>query len=71
MLHIKLKSSTIESVAYQADHGILEIDFKSGSTYHYFGVPHYVYTEFVRAESPGGFFDLYIKKMDYEYEQIK
>lgn len=61
----------IISIAYQADHAILEIDFKSGSTYQYFGVPGYIYDEFVRADSPGAFFDLYIKKMDYVYEQVK
>lgn len=71
MVYTKLKSSTIDSVAYLPDHGTLEINFKSGHTYQYYGVPDFIYEEFLRAESPGAFFDLYIKKMDYEYEQVK
>lgn len=71
MVQVNLNSSIIQSVAYIADHGILEIKFKSRHTYHYYGVPDYVYQELLRAESPGSFFDLYIKKSDYVYEQVE
>lgn len=65
-----VESSCIEAIAYDSEQAILAIDFKTGTQYHYYGVPDYVYEEFKRADSPGSFFDLYIKSVAYEFERM-
>ncbi|MEO1654064.1 MAG: KTSC domain-containing protein [Bacteroidota bacterium] len=66
----QVESSCIATIAYDSSQGLLIIDFKSGTRYHYFGVPDYVFEEFKRADSPGSFFDLYIKSVAYEFERV-
>ena len=56
-----LKSSAITSVGYDPDTQILEIEFVSGATYQYSGVPRIVWEFLLVAPSAGQFINLVVK----------
>jgi hypothetical protein len=66
-----VRSSNISSIGYDAQAKVLEMAFHSGTEYRYFGVPEHLYYGLMNASSHGKYFDLYIKKAGYPYEQIK
>ncbi len=70
MNHISVSSSTVGSVGYDNESKILEIKFKSGSTYQYFDVPQSVYEGLMNAESHGKYFDINVKKAGYRYLKV-
>ena len=61
MQRVHLHSSSLGAAAYQGQFALLELEFRSGSVYHYFGVPAQAYEEFLRAESKGGYFNFHIR----------
>lgn len=63
MQRIRVSSSNIHSVGYDALHHILEIEFLSGGVYYYSKVPHNVYSGLMNANSHGGYFSAYIKNV--------
>ena len=63
-------SSNLASVGYDAANEILEVEFKHGGVYQYFGVPENVYDELMNADSHGQYFDRNIKKAGYEFQKI-
>ena len=54
-------SSNIQSIGYDADAQILEIQFNNGGVYQYSGVPEYEHTGMMNAESHGKYFHANIK----------
>lgn len=56
-----LRSSNLHSAEYDAETHMLEITFKSGSTYVYSGVDEGTYDGLLAAASPGKFFAANIK----------
>lgn len=54
-------SSNIQSIGYDADAQILEIEFNNGGVYQYSGVPEYEHTGMMNAESHGKYFHANIK----------
>jgi KTSC domain-containing protein len=54
-------SSTIKEAGYEADTQTFEVLFNSGGIYDYAGVPQEVYDRFLRADSKGSFFAVYIR----------
>ena len=40
---------------------VLELQFRSGAVYHYFGIPAQTFEEWMRAESKGGYFNSHIR----------
>lgn len=63
MEKIYVESSNIQSVMYDPDNAILEVEFKQkGAVYQYFDVPQYEYDELMNAESKGKYINLHIKK---------
>jgi TIR domain/KTSC domain len=67
---VSVRSSNVSSVGYDARAKILEIEFHSGSIYHYFGVPEHLFHGLLRAPSHGKYLNAHIKA-SYAYEQIK
>lgn len=60
---IYVESSSVQSVNYDPDNAILEIEFKkNGSIYQYYEVPQYEYDELMNAESKGKYIHMNIKK---------
>lgn len=64
-----VESSNLASVGYDKDNELLEIEFKHGGIYQYFGVPVEVYKELMNADSHGKYFAANIKN-DYEYQKM-
>ncbi len=57
----KVTSSTIDSIHYDPDTKLLEIQFKSGGTYHYSDVSQEAYDALDNAESVGKHFHSHIR----------
>lgn len=62
-------SSNLASVGYDAPSRILEIEFHSGGTYQYSGVPGSVHSGLVGAASKGSYFAQNIKNV-YPYKKV-
>lgn len=62
MNRVSVASSDLVSVGYDAASGTLEVEFKDGSVYQYFGVPPGVFEQLLGASSKGSFFARHIKK---------
>ena len=54
-------SSNIESVGYDGESQILEVEFKSGSIYQYLNMPGYEYESLMGAPSLGSYLNDHIK----------
>ena len=65
-----VSSSNLASVGYDAPQQILEIGFRDGSVYQYFGVPQGVYAGLMAAGSHGQYLDALVKKAGYRYQQV-
>lgn len=62
MNRLAVESTIIRSVGYDADSGILEIEFTNAEIYQYSAVPATVYSELLAAESPGSYFNEIIRR---------
>jgi hypothetical protein len=69
MERMAVSSSTIRSVAYDADSGVLEIEFGSGAVYQYSGVPQEEFDCFMASDSKGKYLNANIAKR-YPYSRI-
>jgi hypothetical protein len=61
MARVVLNSTSLNAAAYQDQSALLELEFRSGVIYHYFGVPAQTYQELLRAESKGRYFNQHIR----------
>lgn len=61
MDRIAVSSSNLAEVGYDPDSETLEIMFQSGSIYHYYNLPAFMYERLIQANSPGTFFNANIK----------
>ena len=52
---IQVESSHIRAIGYDDAEAKLEIEFKDGVAYEYYGVPRHVYDELMSAASPGSY----------------
>ena len=62
---IRVKSSNIHSIYYDKRNMILQIQYHRGGIYEYYGVPEYVFNEFLLAESKGKYA---IKNICYKFK---
>lgn len=60
MLRSLVSSTSLASIGYDPDSGVLEVEFRSGEVYQYQGVPADVAEEFTEAPSKGTY--LYVSK---------
>lgn len=56
-----VESSNLKSVGYDEFLLVLEIEFKSGAVYRYYGVPSEVHDELINSESVGKYFNANVK----------
>ena len=61
MTRKSVESSNLRSVGYDEFLLVLEIEFKSGAVYRYYGVPSEVHDELINAESVGKYFNANVK----------
>ncbi len=69
MLQLDWNSTLLETAAYQDPLALLQVTFRSGVVYHYFGVPAQTYQDLLRAESKGGYFNSHIRNR-FAYTKI-
>lgn len=62
MERLKVDSSNLNSVGYDKESKSLDVEFKGGSVYRYFGVPSFLYDDMLVSTSKGSFFHKHIKK---------
>jgi len=63
-----VSSSNIRSVGYDIDSSVLEVEFNGGEVYQYYGVPHYLFEQFMAASSLGSFLYEHIRP-SYRYQK--
>ena len=61
MSRVDLNSTSLQAVTYQHPCAVLELEFRSGAVYRYFGIPKQAFEELLRAESKGGYFNSCIR----------
>ena len=61
MPRVNLNSSSLHAATYQDPCAVLELEFKSGAIYRYFGIPAHTFQALLRAQSKGGFFNSRIR----------
>lgn len=66
-----VSSSSLRSVGYDSSTSTLEVEFSSGSVYQYYNVPQTVHSELMQAGSHGQYFDRFVKKAGYRYQQVR
>ncbi|MCL5429332.1 MAG: KTSC domain-containing protein [Chloroflexi bacterium] len=70
MERIPVASTTMSSMGYDLESRTLEIEFVGGAIYQYFDVPEEIYQGLLSAESKGRYFNLVIKPLGFEYQQL-
>lgn len=61
MKPLVVESTTLTTVAYDADRGLLQLEFRDRAVYQYFEVPADVHEALLRAPSKGGYFNRAIR----------
>jgi len=69
MARVNLNSTVLTAAAYQDQSALWELEFRSGATYHYRGVPAPTYQQLLRAQSQGGYFNRHIRNR-FSYAKI-
>jgi len=65
-----VNSTSLNAVFYQDRQALLELEFRSGAIYHYFGVPAETYGELLQAKSKGTYFNHHIRN-HFSYAKIR
>ena len=68
MQHVPVVSSSLASVAYDPLSWVLEVRFRRGGRYRYYGVAPHLYQQLLHADSKGQFFNRYVKD-SYRYSR--
>lgn len=70
MDRIPVVSSNVASIGYCNETGILEVEFNNGGIYQYFGIPDFLYHEFLNSDSKGRFLNTNVKQAGYNYAKV-
>lgn len=74
MNRISVESSNLASIGYDAQSGMLEVEFKHGGVYRYFDVPASVFDPLMAThesgKSVGTYFNLHVKKAGFRYYEL-
>lgn len=60
-----VSSSLVESVGYDPDEEMLEVELKNGRVYQYLEVPESTFQEFLAADSLGRYFNRHIRELSH------
>ena len=63
-------SSNVSEIGYDPQTETLEVAFKHGGVYQYFGVPPAVYNELLAASSIGRCLDKNVKKANFRFRRV-
>ncbi len=64
-----IASSSLAAVGYSQEHGVLEVEFRSGRVYRYFAVPAKVYEGLMKADSKGAYLHRFVRDV-YPFEVV-
>lgn len=70
MSRVHLRSTSLRAAGYHSQGSLLELEFRNGAIYQYFGVPAQTYRELLSAESKGGYFNHHIRNR-FAYTQVE
>ena len=70
MKRMPVVSSNVSEIGYDPQTETLEVAFKHGGVYQYFGVPAAIYYELVAAPSIGRYLEVNVKKADYRFRKV-
>jgi len=70
MFRLKVASSNLVSIGYDAKTKTLEVEFNGGAVYQYFNVPSNVYGGLLTAPSVGKFFRVHVQEAGYSYKRV-
>jgi len=65
-----VNSKKIDSIAYNPESYILEIEFKNSDIIRYLGVPDYIFENFLHSGDKDIFFSKYIDHAGFSYEHL-
>jgi hypothetical protein len=65
-----VNSSNLAAVGYSLESAILEVEFRHGGIYQYFGVPLLVYQGLLSAASKGAYLNEIVKRGGYRYSRV-
>jgi len=60
-LRVSVESACIASIAFSVEENVLQLEFRNGLAYEYFGVPAPLYTDLLSAQSKGAFVTRFIR----------
>jgi hypothetical protein len=61
MKPVAVESTTLSTVTYDSDHGVVKVEFRDRSMYQYFGVPAEVHGALMTTASKGSYFNRNIR----------
>jgi hypothetical protein len=61
MKPVPVQSTTLTTVAYDADRELLQLEFRDQTVYRYFDVPAHLHENLLRASSKGSYFNALIR----------
>jgi len=70
MQRTQVSSSNIQSIGYDPQSAVLEVEFISGDIYQYLNIPEHLYEQFMNASSHGQFLNNHIK-YSYRYQKVR
>jgi hypothetical protein len=65
---ISVSSSKVNSVGYDPENQVLEIEFNNGSIHHYHSVSVHIYNDLLNANSVGRYLNQYVRN-SYSYDK--
>jgi len=70
MPRVALQSTALHAAAYHSQLALLDLEFRSGAVYRYFGVPAQTYAKLLLAGSKGAYFNSHIRNR-FAYTQVE
>ena len=58
---VSVESTCIASIAFSIEENVLQLEFRNGLAYEYFGVPAALYSDLLSAQSKGAFVTRFIR----------
>lgn len=66
----RVHSNALRGVGYDAERGVLEIEFDGGAVYRYFDVPASLHAGLMTAASHGTYFSDHIRDAGFAFERV-
>ncbi len=68
---VRVQSTNLAAVGYEASSLTLEVAFTNGTAYQYYAVPANVHQGLMAAPSKGAYLDQFVKRAGYRYARVR